>query len=105
LIRPNRISGVISVISLADDTKYAAETVDYEVVGVVAGDIFEQPFALALQHTVLALFEGRQMALGGVKYDPGRLRKPLAYPGFNLGARKSQIGARLGGGLESILDP
>jgi len=92
------------VVALTDDAEHPAETVDYEVVGVVAGDIFEQPFALALQHAVLAFFEGRQMALSGVKYNPGWLVERSAYPGFDLRARESQIGARLSRGLESILD-
>ena len=70
------MAGVIGVIAFADDAKYPAKTVDHEVIGSPAADIFQQSFSGSPQRLVVILFEGRHVTFGGVKNDPGRDRTP-----------------------------
>jgi hypothetical protein len=63
------MAGVVGVIGFPHDAKYAPEAIDYEMIGMVAADVFEQTFAGTLERSVLILFKGDHVALGGVEDD------------------------------------
>src|SRR5579862_8135694 len=67
LVCPDGVAGMIGAVAFSHNPKHAPKAVDYEMIGAVSRNIFQQPLARSAQRSILILFEGRHMAFGGVK--------------------------------------
>src|SRR5271155_2675289 len=97
------MAGVIGIIAFSDDAKYAAESIDHEVVSLFASHVLEQSLAGSPQSPVLVLFKGGNVALRGMENDPGRVKPQPGRARLHPLAGKGQIGTGLCAGQKLVL--